>query len=136
VQLADDLSGVRNFNVAVREVGDQVLFLHRLQPGGADRSYGIEVGRLAGLPAPVIARAREVLALLEGEAEHLVPGLAPGVVRAAPSSRRGAAPSDQLALFASPPHAVVDRLRAVDANTLTPLAALQLVAELAEQARR
>src|SRR5438094_5799953 len=66
-QLADELRALRNFNVAVRESGDQILFLHRLQPGGADRSYGIEVGRLAGLPPTVIARAREILALLEGE---------------------------------------------------------------------
>src|SRR3712207_5955840 len=51
-QLAEELPAARNFTVAVREVGDQVLFLHRLMPGGADRSYGIEVGRLAGLPAP------------------------------------------------------------------------------------
>jgi DNA mismatch repair protein MutS len=135
VQLAAELGAVRNYNVAVREVGDQILFLHRLQPGGADRSYGIEVGRLAGLPAPVIERARDVLALLEGEAEHLVPGLA-----TTPSaSRRGpvpaAAPSEQLALFATAPHEVVDRLQRVDVNTLTPLAALQLVAELAERAR-
>ena len=63
----------------MREVGDQILFLHRLQPGGADRSYGIEVGRLAGLPQPVIGRARTILALLEGE--HLARG-----ERAAPSS--------------------------------------------------
>ena len=66
VQLADELAAVRNYNVGVREVGDQVLFLHRLQPGGADRSYGIEVGKLAGLPEPVIARAREVLATARG----------------------------------------------------------------------
>jgi DNA mismatch repair protein MutS len=135
VQLADELVAVRNYNVAVREVGDQILFLHRLQPGGADRSYGIEVGRLAGLPAPVIQRAREVLALLEGEAEHLVPGLAPGV-----AAGRGGRPSatpvgDQLALFEPMPHEVVERLQRVDVNTLTPLAALQLVAELAERAR-
>jgi DNA mismatch repair protein MutS len=135
VQLADELVAVRNYNVAVREVGDQILFLHRLQPGGADRSYGIEVGRLAGLPAPVIERAREVLALLEGEAEHLVPGLAFGALvnhRAPiPASPAG----EQLALFATSPHEVVDRLQRVDVNTLTPLAALQLVAELAERAR-
>jgi DNA mismatch repair protein MutS len=142
VQLADELVAVRNYNVGVREVGDQILFLHRLQPGGADRSYGIEVGRLAGLPAPVIARAREVLALLEGEAEHLVPGLAtsgPSVVRGAgrAGARAAGAQTDQLALFGTPvPHAAVTRLREVDVNTLTPLAALQLVAELAEQARR
>jgi DNA mismatch repair protein MutS len=133
VQLADELGAVRNYNVGVREVGDQILFLHRLQPGGADRSYGIEVGRLAGLPSGVITRAREVLALLEGEAEHLVPALAPS------SARRGrpasVQPSDQLALFAAQPHEVVSRLQRVDVDTLTPLAALQLVAELAERAR-
>ncbi|MFL5605359.1 MAG: DNA mismatch repair protein MutS [Gemmatimonadaceae bacterium] len=135
VQLADELVAVRNYNVGVREVGDQILFLHRLQPGGADRSYGIEVGRLAGLPVPVITRAREVLALLEGEAEHLVPALAPA---SAQSRRAGTvAPTDQLGLFAplAQPHAVVDELRRVDVNTLTPLAALQLVAELAELAK-
>jgi DNA mismatch repair protein MutS len=132
VQLADELVAVRNYNVGVREVGDQILFLHRLQPGGADRSYGIEVGRLAGLPTAVITRAREVLALLEGEAEHLVPALAPAG-RAVRMPR--AANVDQLALFGAAPHVVVDRLRQIDANTLTPLAALQLVAELADQAR-
>jgi DNA mismatch repair protein MutS len=133
VQLADELVAVRNYNVGVREVGDQILFLHRLQPGGADRSYGIEVGRLAGLPAPVIARAREVLALLEGEAEHMVPALAP---TGAPARRAGTiGAADQLGLFAAQPHAVVDELRRVDVNTLTPLAALQLVAELAERAK-
>jgi DNA mismatch repair protein MutS len=132
VQLAEELVAVRNYNVGVREVGDQILFLHRLQPGGADRSYGIEVGRLAGLPAEVITRAREVLALLEGEAEHLVPALAP----AGRAPRTARAPdADQLALFAAVPHAVVTRLQHVDVNTLTPLAALQLVAELADQAR-
>jgi DNA mismatch repair protein MutS len=135
VQLADELVAVRNYNVGVREVGDQILFLHRLQPGGADRSYGIEVGRLAGLPADVITRAREVLALLEGEAEHLVPGLA-SAERHPPGPRTPrTADADQLALFAVAPHAVVGRLRQVDVNTLTPLAALQLVAELADQAR-
>src|SRR4029434_6801497 len=67
-QLADELPSVRNFNVAVRESGDRILFLHKLQPGGADRSYGIEVGRLAGLPPAVVARARAVLRLLERSA--------------------------------------------------------------------
>jgi DNA mismatch repair protein MutS len=127
-QLSEDLDGLRNFNVAVREVGDQILFLHRLQPGGADRSYGIEVGRLAGLPAPVLQRAREILAVLEGE--HLAgkrdkPG------------RKPAAPSpDQLGLFAAAPHPVVERLAAVDVNSLTPIAALTLLAALAEDAKR
>src|SRR5690348_16442956 len=141
VQLADELVAVRNYNVGVREVGDQILFLHRLQPGGADRSYGIEVGRLAGLPAPVIERARQVLALLEGEGATLVPALAS--VLAGRESEHGRHPArahkasdaDQLGLFVAPPHPVVEALRAVDVNTLTPLAALQLVAELAERAR-
>lgn len=135
VQLADELVAVRNYNVGVREVGDQILFLHRLQPGGADRSYGIEVGRLAGLPAPVIARARTVLALLEGEAEHFVPALAParaGARRPPPAQTS----SDQFGLFISTErHPVVEQLRAIDVNMLTPLAALQLIAELTEQAK-
>jgi DNA mismatch repair protein MutS len=140
VQLADELVAVRNYNVGVREVGDRVLFLHRLQPGGADRSYGIEVGKLAGLPAPVLTRAREVLALLEGEAERMVPTLASGgarTVRAVRTASTVRVSQDQLALFGpAQPHPVVEQLRAVDVNTLTPLAALQLVAELAERARR
>ncbi|HEX7978840.1 MAG TPA: DNA mismatch repair protein MutS, partial [Gemmatimonadaceae bacterium] len=136
VQLADELAAVRNFNVGVREVGDQVLFLHRLQPGGADRSYGIEVGKLAGLPDPVIGRAREVLRLLEGEAERLVPTLAGSGVSVGRDKRRAApAPVDQLALFTVATHPVVERLRATDVNTMTPMAALQLLAELADRAR-
>jgi len=139
VQLADELVAVRNYNVGVREVGDHVLFLHRLQPGGADRSYGIEVGKLAGLPEPVIARARDVLRLLEGEAERMVPTLTSGAPTGIRGSRRSAATSpstDQLGLFApATPHPVVERLRETDVNSLTPLAALQLLAELAERAR-
>ncbi len=99
-QLADDLSAVRNFNVAVREVGERVLFLHRMEPGGADRSYGIEVGRLAGLPDTVLARARSVLALLEAEQ------LAASRVTAGPGHSRGLrrqVPREQLGLFANPP---------------------------------
>ena len=141
VQLSDELVAVRNYNVGVREVGDHVLFLYRLQPGGADRSYGIEVGKLAGLPDPVIARARDVLRLLEGEAERMVPTLASGVATPARGVRRGStaplAATDQLGLFAAAdPHPVVEQLRETDVNTLTPIAALQLLAELAERARR
>ncbi|HVZ77228.1 MAG TPA: DNA mismatch repair protein MutS [Gemmatimonadaceae bacterium] len=124
-QLADELVSVRNYNVAVREVGDQVLFLHRLQPGGADRSYGIEVGRLAGLPDGVIARARAVLRLLEGE--ELVAGLQG-------ARRTRGEPEAQLALFTAPTHPVVARLRSVDVNTLTPMDALQLLDALVREA--
>lgn len=126
-QLADELDALRNFNVAVREAGDQILFLHRLEPGGADRSYGIEVGRLAGLPRAVIERARSVLALLEGE--QLVRGL-----DAASGAKRARA-TDQLGLFAPPPHPVVGRLAQLDANTLTPIEALTLLAKLSDEAK-
>lgn len=127
-QLADEFVSVRNYNVAVQEAGERILFLHTLRPGGADRSYGIEVGRLAGLPSAVIARARALLKVLEGE--QLVPALA-GTARAA----RGAAPvPDQLALF-SAPDPLVERLREIAVEQMTPLQALQLLAELSAAAR-
>ena len=132
-QLADELAALRNYNVAVRESGDQILFLHRLQPGGADRSYGIEVGRLAGLPEPVIARARRILALLEGE--QLVSGLRKHSSAPVPS-QGGSAGADQLALFASVNHPIIERLADTDANALTPIQALTLLAELSEGAKR
>ena len=128
-QLAQDLDGVRNFNVSVREVNDDVLFLHRLLPGGADRSYGIEVGRLAGLPRGVLDRARQVLKLLEGEqlaAKKSDDRLQP----------RAEANRDQLGLFATAPNPLVERLAALDTDTMTPLQALSLLAELSRDAKR
>ena len=136
-QLADELDAVRNFNVSVREVADRVLFLHRMEPGRADRSYGIEVGRLAGLPDPVLRRAREVLQQLEGEQWAAALGAArgggqspsPGVVVA----RAGAA--DQLPLFAPVTDPIVAKLATIDPNSMTPLDALTLLAALARDAR-
>ena len=122
-QLADELTAVRNFNVAVREVADRVLFLHRMEPGGADRSYGIEVGRLAGLPDAVLTRARAVLHQLERE--QLTGGGDP------PRSA-----TEGLPLFAPPVSPVVARLSRLDPNTMTPLEALTVLATLAEEARR
>jgi DNA mismatch repair protein MutS len=126
-QLADNLVAVRNYNVQVREVGDQVLFLHRLQPGGADRSYGIEVGRLAGLPPTVLKRATELLRLLE--AEQIVPR----------SGRASPAPTDaadsQLALFGVMTHPVVQQLRNVDPNSMTPIQALEMLARLVDEVK-
>jgi DNA mismatch repair protein MutS len=122
-QLADELEAVWNYTVDVREVGDEVLFLHRLRPGGADRSYGIEVGRLAGLPAAVLARARGVLRLLEGG--HLVAGDTPSP-----------APDEQLGLFlATAPHPVVERLQSLDPNALTPIQALLELEQLVAKAK-
>jgi DNA mismatch repair protein MutS len=126
-ELADELPGLRNFNVGVREVGDQIVFLHRLMPGGADRSYGIEVGRLAGLPQTVIARAKVVLQLLESE--QLASDLAKG-------GRRPSAPSDQLGLFSAAPHPVIEKLKETNVDALTPLAALTLLASLVDETRK
>ena len=143
-QLANELRGVRNFTVAVREVGDRVLFLHRLVPGGADRSYGIEVGRLAGLPAPVIARAKEVLALLEGEGEQMAARLtAEGMQAPASTKRRGprlkhqtdAGPT-QLGFFGEAPAAdpalarLADAMDALEPEQMTPMQALSTLASL------
>src|SRR3712207_2433890 len=120
-QLAAELTGVRNYNVAVRETDGQVLFLHRVEPGGADRSYGIEVGRLAGLPDDVIARAKEMLEILEGEelvrgADSGVQPRTPGTPSTRPPASRlptePASGGDQLTLFGTHlPHPVVERLK-------------------------
>jgi DNA mismatch repair protein MutS len=122
-QLDEQMPAVRNYNVAVRETADRVLFLHRLEPGGADRSYGIEVGRLAGLPAIVLDRAREVLKSLESG--HIVSS----------GRRRAAQPAPQLPLFAEETHPVIEQLRGTDPNNLTPLQALDLVARLVDEAK-
>jgi len=124
-QLAEERAAIRNYTVAVREVGDEVLFLHTLIAGGADRSYGIEVGRLAGLPPQVVSRARAMLRLLE--AEH-------HVVQSGAGSREPTRTVEQLPLFATLPHPVVERLRGVDLDNLTPLKALQLLADLQRDA--
>jgi DNA mismatch repair protein MutS len=123
-QLADVLPALVNFNVAVREVGDDIVFLHHLQPGGADRSYGIEVGRLAGLPGAVVGRAREILRELEGA--HSGGGLGLGRF----GSGAGQQAREQLSLFAPAEHPALSRLRKADMNALTPLQALNLLAEL------
>jgi DNA mismatch repair protein MutS len=127
-QLADTLVAVRNYNVQVREVGDEVLFLHRLQPGGADRSYGIEVGRLAGLPSSVLKRARELLKLLE--AEQIVPRT--GRASRAPLDSM----DDQFALFGLMTHPVIQQLRKMEPNSMTPIQALEMLARLVDEAKQ
>ncbi|MBI3981357.1 MAG: DNA mismatch repair protein MutS [Gemmatimonadetes bacterium] len=121
-QLTEELAHARNFNVVVREVGEEVVFLHRLEPGGADRSYGIHVARLAGLPGAVVSRARQILALLESG--HHVAGAVPP-----PAPDAG-----QLALFEAG-HPVLEDLRAIEPDSLTPLEALNRLAELRRRAR-
>jgi DNA mismatch repair protein MutS len=122
MQLPERLQHARNFNVAVREQGDKVIFLHRLEPGGTDRSYGIHVAQLAGLPRAVIARANEMLRTLEGE-HRVVPG---EPERLDPS---------QLPLFGElTSHPMMEELRALDLDGMTPLEALNRLAELQRRA--
>ncbi len=130
-QLGDLLPGVTNMNVAVREVGEEIVFLFRLEQGGADRSYGIQVARLAGLPEELIARARELLSELEGT--HTGGGEGLGRFGA---HRPASEPSlDQLSFFASSDPPVLRRLRGIDPESMTPKEALDLLFELHEESR-
>ena len=125
-QLSDVLSGVKNLNVAVREAGEEIVFLRRLEAGGADRSYGIHVARLAGIPHGVIARARQLLDELEGTGAGSRAALGrSGSGAGAP----GAAGMDQLSLFEEV-HPVVARLRSLEPDRMTPLEALDVVYSL------
>jgi DNA mismatch repair protein MutS len=127
--LADAIAGVANFHVVVREWKDDLVLLRKVVPGRADRSYGIQVARLAGLPPAVVSRAREILEGLERD--ELSRGGRPSL------SGSEAASQQQLGLFAAPvagDDAVRRRLRSIDVNQLTPLQALTLIAELKDQA--
>jgi DNA mismatch repair protein MutS len=124
MQLPEQLAHARNLNVAVRDTGERVIFLHRLEAGGTDRSYGVHVAQLAGLPGEVVQRAKEVLVRLESE-HRVVPG--PPVQEPDPG---------QLALFADgAAHPALEALRDIDVNALTPLEALNRLAELQRRAR-
>jgi DNA mismatch repair protein MutS len=122
MQLPERLQHARNFNVAVRETEGKVVFLHRLEPGGTDRSYGIHVAQLAGLPREVVTRATAVLKTLEGE--HRV---VPGAPDADPDP-------GQLPLFVEARDPALEELRSLDLNTITPLEALNRLAELQRRA--
>ena len=127
--LADATPGVVNFHVAAREWKEDIIFLHKIVPGRSDRSYGIQVARLAGLPRQVIDRAREILGALERD--ELARGGRPSV------SGTPSEPQRQLGLFqpaAQPAHdRLRDRLAAVDLDRMTPLDALALLAKLKEE---
>jgi DNA mismatch repair protein MutS len=126
--LADALPNVANFHVVVREWQDDIVFLRKVVPGRSDRSYGIQVARLAGLPATVVARAREILNGLERD--ELSRGGRPSLNASAADGTR------QLGLFQAPiaDDPVVTRLKALDVDNLTPLQALSLIAELKREA--
>jgi DNA mismatch repair protein MutS len=137
-QLTDELVAACNYSVSVREVEGRVLFLHRLIPGGADRSYGIEVGRLAGLPEQVLQRARALLSLFEGEQIVSALGRTTGKVSGEGSARKKDQPdsSQQLALFGSVPHPIVEELKHLDPNEMKPIDALALLNRLVTRARQ
>jgi len=122
--------GVRNYHVSVKEWGDRLVFVHKIAPGGVDKSYGIHVARIAGLPGPVIDRAREILDNLEGQSvdASLRPSFAPPA-----SEPEGAV---QLNLFAAPPSEVLKALKDIDLETLAPIDALLKLKELQDRARK
>src|SRR5215468_2420628 len=126
-ELADLLPGVQNVHVAVRETPNEIVFLRHVEPGSADKSYGIEVARLAGLPRTVIERAREVLKKHEQSEHQLSERLSPGAAEAA--NGNGA----QQVLFTPLDRGVLDKLREADLDRLAPLDALNLLAELKKQ---
>jgi DNA mismatch repair protein MutS len=129
IDLARIKNKVKNYNIAVKEWNDEIIFLHHLVPGGTNRSYGIQVARLAGIPDPVIRRARKVLANVESTG-HV---LAPNAVDEGSSPRPKGAPV-QLMLFKPPEQIILDRLREVDIASLTPLDALNMLSALKEKA--
>jgi len=124
-ELAEQLEGVRNLHVSVKESGDQIIFLRKVEPGPADRSYGIEVARLAGLPVGVIERAREILFLHEKSEHAVTEELTP----------RPAGPM-QIQLFEPVHYGLAERIRNLNVDELRPIEALQLLNELQQELKR
>jgi len=127
--LEKTLPRVKNYRIAVKEEGERIIFLRKIVPGGTDRSYGIQVARLAGLPQEVIERAKQVLWSLE---QSNSVGVLP---RRSTALRPPPAPQAQLTLFEAAPNPLVDELREIDLESLTPLEALNKLAELQARAR-
>ena len=117
-----DFAGVANYNVAVKEWDEKIVFLHKIRPGSADKSYGIHVARLAGVPNWVNRRAEQILERLEasGELEENKAAIQSSV--SSPASN-----PLQMTLFGPASHPLVDKIKALDANDLTPLSALQML---------
>jgi DNA mismatch repair protein MutS len=121
--LAGTMPGVRNLNVAVKEWEEQVIFLHKIVPGSADKSYGIHVARLAGVPRSVNERAKQILAQLEQD--HVGSNGQSKLIKPK-TKRRG---DLQLTLFAPEEHPLIDKIRQLDTNELSPMAALKLLSD-------
>jgi DNA mismatch repair protein MutS len=128
--LAQSKNRVKNFNIAVKEWNDEIIFLRKLVEGGTNRSYGIQVARLAGIPEPVIRRAKKILFKIENNEDGLYgPAMADSTGHSKPSG------PVQLSLFQKPEQAIVERLQALDIATMTPLEALNCLSELKDRAR-
>jgi DNA mismatch repair protein MutS len=127
-ELADLLPAVKNVHVSVKETPNEIIFLRRVEPGSADKSYGIEVARLAGLPRSVIERAREVLKKHEQSEHQLSEKLSPGAAETASNGN-----GTQQVLFTPLDRAVLDKLRDADLDHLKPIDALNLLADLKKQ---
>jgi DNA mismatch repair protein MutS len=132
VELEKTKRGFRNANVAVKEEAGDVVFLHRIVPGGADQSYGIHVARLAGLPSTVLDRAREILAFLEKQ-HRPESGTSPSS-QPSPMPRVKTARALQSSLFATLPQPLVEELRRIDLASLAPEEAVDLIRRLKELA--
>ncbi|MFQ5735160.1 MAG: DNA mismatch repair protein MutS, partial [Planctomycetaceae bacterium] len=127
-ELTQTLPGVSNWNVAVREDRDDIVFLHRIVEGAADKSYGIHVARLAGVPGSVVERARVILETLESD--HLDEIGRPNV-----PARSTSRDERQLSLFGVQPHPLLDELRELNTDEMTPLAALQELNRIRDELR-
>src|ERR1041385_8576821 len=127
-ELAELMSGIKNFHVTVKESQNRIIFLRKVEAGAADRSYGIEVAKLAGIPGPVIHRAREILKKHEESEHQLSDNL---TVRA---GRKPKVIVNQLSLFTALEEELRNDLRQVDVDRLTPLEGLRVLAELKKKA--
>jgi DNA mismatch repair protein MutS len=129
--LADSIAGVVNYHVVVREYKDEIIFLRKVVPGRSDRSYGIQVARLAGLPAAVVDRAREILQNLEQD--ELSRGGRPSISEAGKSQQQLGLFQQSVGQVPAADHPVIGKLRAADVERLTPIEALNLLAELKKE---
>ncbi len=123
-ELPNVLPRSRNYNVAVSEQGEEVVFLHKVVPGGADQSYGVHVAQLAGLPRPVVERARELLRQLETQGSDFEPA----------AKKRKQKNPDQLTMFDEAPNPAVTALKALEVDHLSPIEALTKLYELKRMA--
>ena len=133
IELASTLDRIANYNVAIREQDDQIIFLRKVMPGGSDRSYGIQVARMAGLPRSVIDRARVILANLEDE--ELAPAGMSGADGTPHHGKPRAEGGDyQLSLFVPADHPVVEDIRELDLDLMTPVEAMNALYRLQQKA--